>query len=101
MDNLNMGGISFQSNSKRIGLHSCFCPTPLTLLTGGADARAWEARCNTAQGAIFDWSNRHGIKLKRESMEEERAADEQPATRPVPKSESGEKPQPETKGRFR
>jgi hypothetical protein len=78
MNDLNMRGVNFHSNNRRVGLHSSFCPTPLTLLTGGADAKAWEARCSKAEATIFDWSSLHGLKLKRISKEAEQVADGNP-----------------------
>ena len=71
MNDLNMRGVDLHSNNRRVGLHSSFCPTPLTLLTGGADAKAWEARCCKAEAAIIDWSSRHGLMLERISNEAE------------------------------
>ena len=50
---------------KRILIHSTFCPTPITLITWGADARAWESRCNKVESSLFSWYAQRGITLER------------------------------------
>jgi len=50
---------------ERIELHSIFCPTPLTLLTWGADARACEERRKKIGTEFFSWYAKRGITLKR------------------------------------
>jgi hypothetical protein len=68
MKRINKRGVDFYSSSKEITLDSWFCPTPLTLITWGADARAWEARCGKSQATIDDWSTQQGIKLEAVSI---------------------------------
>ena len=46
-------------------MHAFFCPTPITIITGGADARAWETRCDKIETSIIDWYAENGIKLRR------------------------------------
>lgn len=53
------------SPKERILIHSAFCPTPLTLMTWGADARAWEARCEEVETSLFAWYAQQGITLER------------------------------------
>ncbi len=52
------------SPKERILIHSAFCPTPLTLMTWGADARAWEARCEEVETSLFTWYAQRGITLE-------------------------------------
>lgn len=48
-----------------IVIYSSFCPTPLTLLIWGADARAWEARCRQTETSLISWYAQRGIELRR------------------------------------
>lgn len=52
------------SPKERILIRSIFCPTPITLLTWGADARAWKARCDEVETSLFTWYAQRGIALK-------------------------------------
>lgn len=52
------------SPEERILIHSAFCPTPITILTWGADVRAWEARCDEVENALFAWYAQRGIALE-------------------------------------
>jgi hypothetical protein len=47
-----------------IVMDSCFCPTPLTLLTWGADVRSWEIRCDEIKTSIVTWYAHRGIALQ-------------------------------------
>ena len=49
---------------EKILMHSAFCPTPITILTWGADVRAWEARCDEVETALFTWYAQRGITLE-------------------------------------
>ncbi len=53
------------SPEEKIVMHSSFCPTPFTLLTWGADVRAWEASCDEVETSIEDWYAKRGITLQR------------------------------------
>ena len=52
------------SPEDRIVLHSSFCPTPISLLTLGADARAWESRWEQIDASLVDWYAKRGTSLK-------------------------------------
>jgi hypothetical protein len=53
------------STEERILIHSAFCPTPITLITWGADIRAWQARCNGVETSLFTWYAERGVTLKK------------------------------------
>ena len=53
------------SPKERILIHSAFCPTPITLMTWGADVRAWQARCDEVENSLFTWYAQRGIKVEK------------------------------------
>ena len=52
-----------QPQQSKVVLFSKFCPTPWTLLTGGADVEAWEGRCNKYEAEMLNYFDAKGVKL--------------------------------------
>jgi hypothetical protein len=56
--------VYFYYRDGSINLHSMFCPTPWTIISGGHDLRQWESRCNGAEESVNHWFASIGIQLK-------------------------------------
>lgn len=52
------------SADQQILLHSSFCPTPITLLTGAADFRTWETRWKALESSWLHWYAQRETPLK-------------------------------------